>query len=331
MERFLSVLVEALEKKTVSNIILVHSHNKSTFKSTISLITKQFFGQLEDIVVRVSAGALLIRAQTALTLAFSPVSLSFPSLLKKIYKGMKPDLVHIHMPNTSAFWLLMLPCYRKIRWIIHWHSDVVASKYSWKLRLLYPIYRVFEKKILARANIIIVTSPAYLDTSTTLESWRYKCRVIPLGIKLKDLRHNYRHHSTEVNDVWSRNNLRILAIGRLTYYKGLKYLIGAIKTFPNAHLVVVGDGEQRMELDNLVVENALSKRVIFVGEISELQKHEFLSSCDCLCLSSIERTEAFGLVLLESMLHGKPTIVWVKMPEGKWCRTLISVVLRNRL
>jgi rhamnosyl/mannosyltransferase len=34
-----------------------------------------------------------------------------------------------------------------------------------------------------------------------------------------------------------------------------------------------------------------------------------MESCDCLCLPSIERTEAFGMVLLEAMYFGKATVV----------------------
>ena len=34
-----------------------------------------------------------------------------------------------------------------------------------------------------------------------------------------------------------------------------------------------------------------------------------MATCDCLCLPSIERTEAFGMVLLEAMYFGKATVI----------------------
>jgi glycosyltransferase involved in cell wall biosynthesis len=49
-------------------------------------------------------------------------------------------------------------------------------------------------------------------------------------------------------------------------------------------------------------------RVHFHGGLDDLQLAERLELCDCVCLPSTERTEAFGLVLLEAMAFGKPTI-----------------------
>ena len=52
----------------------------------------------------------------------------------------------------------------------------------------------------------------------------------------------------------------------------------------------------------------LNDRVRFLGSVSESKIRSLFSTCDCLCLPSIERTEAFGLVLLEAMAFGKPVV-----------------------
>jgi rhamnosyl/mannosyltransferase len=53
----------------------------------------------------------------------------------------------------------------------------------------------------------------------------------------------------------------------------------------------------------------LQDRVIFHGVLSEQELAQQMADCDCLCLPSIERTEAFGMVLLEAMYFGKATLI----------------------
>ena len=53
----------------------------------------------------------------------------------------------------------------------------------------------------------------------------------------------------------------------------------------------------------------LRDRVSFTGYLSEEELAQQMADCDCLCLPSIERTEAFGMVLLEAMYFGKATVI----------------------
>jgi glycosyltransferase involved in cell wall biosynthesis len=102
---------------------------------------------------------------------------------------------------------------------------------------------------------------------------------------------------------------RILAVGRLTYYKGHETLIRAAAGLPDSRVLIVGTGERRTPLDQLIQSLALSGRVSLPGFQPEADLNALLASCDVLCLPSLERTEAFGLVLLEAMRFGKPVLV----------------------
>ena len=88
----------------------------------------------------------------------------------------------------------------------------------------------------------------------------------------------------------------------------------------NLQLDLVGDGEQAPELRALAASLNLQDRVTFHGMTDDRELARLLTQCDCLCLPSIERTEAFGLpsverseafgiVLLEAMCFGKATVV----------------------
>ena len=101
----------------------------------------------------------------------------------------------------------------------------------------------------------------------------------------------------------------MLAVGRLTYYKGFRYLIEAAAQAPGTHINLVGHGDQADHLRALVTSLNLQDRVTFHGILSDVELVQQMSQCDCLCLPSIERTEAFGMVLLEAMYFGKATVI----------------------
>jgi glycosyltransferase involved in cell wall biosynthesis len=247
----------------------------------------------------------ITRAAVWARLLFTPISPAFPWLLNRLIKQQKPDILHLHMPNVSVFWVLFLPRASKIPWVVHWHADVLASAHSRGLRLFYTLYRPFERAILKRATAIISTSPPYLASSEPLKPFQDKCHVVPLGLDPVNL------PTTEtVHPVKDTNQpLRVLAIGRFTYYKGFEYLIRAAVQCENAEIYLVGKGDQESKLKAITRALKLQERVTFLGHLSEKQLAQQLEACDCLCLPSIERTEAFGMVLLEAMCHGKATVI----------------------
>ena len=248
----------------------------------------------------------LRRVPVQAQLLYAPIALGFRGALVRAISEIRPDVLHLHMPNNSAFWTLTVACARQIPWVVHWHSDVIVSDHPSALRLAYLLYRPFEQVLLERAERIIVTSPPYLTASKPLRRWRHKCEAIPLGIDPK---------LPSVADLpmpWLAGRLKLLAIGRLAHYKGFETLIAAVTESQHLQLVIAGHGELWRDLTAQVRAATLpgvEPNVLFAGEIGESEKHALLASCDALCLPSIERTEAFGLVLLEAMAHGKPCIV----------------------
>ncbi|WP_026377334.1 glycosyltransferase [Aestuariibacter salexigens] len=230
---------------------------------------------------------------------FVPVSLLAFFSLRKIIKQEKPDLLHLHMPNATCFWLLFSRSARKLPWVIHWHSDVVGAVPDWRIKLLYPIYHIFERRLLSRTAAIITTSQQYLDSSTPLQDFTEKCRVVPLGLPDVQIE----------SEKSSGQGLSLFCVGRLTYYKGHSYLIDALtKVSGEIHLTIVGGGDLQGTLESQASNLELNDKVSFIYNASNEEVLKLMASCDALVLPSIERTEAFGLVLLEAMRAGKPCI-----------------------
>jgi glycosyltransferase involved in cell wall biosynthesis len=248
----------------------------------------------------------LWRVPVQTQLAYAPIALGYRRALNRAIDRYRPDVLHIHMPNNSVFWALTLSAARNIPWVVHWHSDVITSRMKSVLMLAYQIYRPFEQSVLSRASRIVVTSPPYLEASEPLQNWRSKCTVVPLGLRpLADA-------GEPTTGFWEPQPLRLLSIGRLTYYKGFETLIAAAFAQPGAQLLIAGDGELRENLQLLIEQHRASEEpgsVQLLGQVSDDEKHALLSSCNVFCLASTERTEAFGMVLLEAMAHGKPCLV----------------------
>ena len=244
------------------------------------------------------------RAPTLATVSYAPLSPAFPRELARAIETFKPDLLDLHMPNPSAFWALFSRPAQKLPWVIHWHADASGPEFSRSVRLLYPPYRLFEQRLLARARAVIATSEPYLTHSPALRRWQEKCRVIPIGLDPSRVNTG----GPEETPWQSESRLRVLAVGRLTPYKGFEILLHALAR-TRAELIIAGTGADAAQLRRKARHLGLSDRVRLTGEVSDASRNALLASCDLLCLPSLNRAEAFGISVLESMAAGKAAAV----------------------
>jgi len=300
METYLRDLMVCSSEMGITPVALVH-------RSTLGLKSTNENLRVGNKILSVT------RVGTWLRVLFTPVSPAFPLALHRLIKQHRPGILHLHLPNPSAFWALLLPSARRIPWVVHWQSDVLTPKSSWMLRLCYIAYQPFESALLKRARRIIATSTQYLTSSPTLAPFRDRCRVIPLGIadRFSDAREHNRNNTANepLRDTATNKPLKVLAIGRLAHYKGFDTLIKAIAETPHVELDIVGSGAQLGTLQSLTQSLALSDRVHFHGTIDDSARDALLLGCDCLCLPSVDRTESFGIALLEAMSAGKACVV----------------------
>lgn len=233
---------------------------------------------------------------------YTPVSPMFPWVFSCALREFRPDLLHLHLPNPSCFAALMLPAARRLPWVVHWHADVPPDAPDWRLRLGYRLYRPFEQAVLARAHAVIATSQAYLEASIALKPWHAKARVIALGIADEPRREGD-------PSLWPAGaGLRLLAVGRLSPYKGFDVLIDALVARPDDRLLLIGDGECAAQLRAQARQRGVSARVAFAGNLDDAGLAQAYAAADAFVLPSRDRGEAFGLVLLEAMREGLPVV-----------------------
>jgi glycosyltransferase involved in cell wall biosynthesis len=231
----------------------------------------------------------------------TPITLELPSLLRSRIDDF--DLVHLNFPNPWTDLLYLALC-RKHKAVMTYHSDIFRSKRSLG-GLLLKAYQPFIYRVLRRVDGIIASSPNLIENSPFLTDLREKSRAIPMPVDqsafsepdidlVGELRGQYRDFA--------------LFVGRLVYYKGVRFLIEAMEMLERVNLVIVGTGPLELELKQQVNDLGLESRIFFAGNVSDYRRQALYHACKCFVLPSIAHAEGFGIVLAEAMACGKPVI-----------------------
>jgi len=210
------------------------------------------------------------------------------------------DVVQYHFPWPFADVLhaLVRPTARTV---MTYHSDIVRQKW------LGRIYGPLMQRTLDSMSAVIATSSTYARTSPVLsqDNLRDKVRVIPLGIVESS------YDATGDEAVFQRLGLQgqesyFLFIGVLRYYKGIHTLLQAARRV-GARIVIAGSGPQGESL-KAMNEQLGNSNVIFAGQVSDAEKVTLIKQCRALVLPSHVRSEAFGMVLVEASMFGRPMV-----------------------
>jgi glycosyltransferase involved in cell wall biosynthesis len=240
------------------------------------------------------------RTATITRIASLPISPAYPYQLL----SQSADILQIHEPFliAPATYLAFRSLARKRfkRLVVWWHSDII------KQQMISNLYLPLQKAILTEADAIIVATPNHIESSMVLGEFRNKCHAIPFGIDPARFAMTAQCQQ-KVNIIKDKYKKPIiLFFGRLIYYKGAEYLVEAMNSIPNAHLVMVGKGTLRESLE-LMASKGIGN-ISFIPYLSEEDLTAIYHACDIFVLPSVENSEAFGIVQLEAMACGKPVI-----------------------
>jgi glycosyltransferase involved in cell wall biosynthesis len=292
IERTIQLIAEGLKDNGIEFKILVCTHNRS-MKSTEGVI-----------------GTIGVTRANSLGILFStPLSINFFSIFQRLAR--EADILHLHSPFPlgEIGYLLLKPRNKKL--VVTYHADISQTKWA----CFAPFYKHALKRLLEKADCIILTSPAMVESSPLLHKFLNKCKVIPLGIDLKKWDLVSKEKKKELKDRLEIGNGKVvLFVGRLTYYKGLDYLIDAMQKV-NSKLIIIGSGELKEHLKEESTKLGVKNKIHFVGQVPEDELPIYYSIADVFVLPSINGGEAFGLVQLEAMAFGIP-VVNTNLPTG---------------
>lgn len=193
-----------------------------------------------------------------------------------------PDQLHISYINTPPRFL-------------YGYSVETTKRNAWYLRPLVSIIdhnlRIWDFAAAQRPDYIISNSKEI--ESRVKKFYARESTVIypPVDIELAQ-------KPTPKNDALSQPYF--LAIGRLVAYKNFDLIIEAFN-LARLNLVIIGSGKEEGRLKKMAGDT-----VKFVGNVSDDEKHQYLSNCLGLIFPVVD--EDFGIVPIEAMAHGKPVL-----------------------
>ena len=252
-------------------------------------------------VMTLNENARLIGCRTWMKLAATMIA---PEMIFSLRKRCQEyDVIHIHHPDPMACLALFLSGY-KGKVVLHWHSDIEKQK------MLLRFYMPLQKWLLKRADVIIGTTPAYLSASPYLKSVQDKCYCLPIGVEPITPSED---KVAAVRSAYPGKKI-VFSLGRLVAYKGFGYLVEAARYLSDDYVVLIGGaGPLEQELNSHIQAWGLENKVKLLGRISDEEVMSHYGACSVFCLSSVFKTEAFGIVQIEAMSCGKP-IVATRIP-----------------
>ena len=215
-------------------------------------------------------------------------------------KREKYDCIHAHwlIPQGMVHSWLPQSC---PPFVVTGHGSDVFSLDS-------GVFRMIKRRVLDRAAAITVVSKALKEKLSSMIRDK-EIYVMPMGCDIDRFSPLFAEA-----DFFTRRGIDgavILFVGRLAENKGIPFLFKALLEPPlsdtNAHVVIVGNGPQKKELERQVDSFGLRKRVTFWGAVSHDELPVIYASADVFCAPSIT-DEGFGLVLVEAEASGLPVV-----------------------
>ncbi len=213
----------------------------------------------------------------------------------------QPDIIHVHhlMPLT---WIA-----RFIK--IAYGDNFIVTAHGSELPTLEKDkrYPYLTAEALSKAVRIVPNSFWTKEWMNKIfgSQFNKKTRIIPGGVNLSKFPAQV--DTKEIENKLSLNGKSlVLFSGKLTKYKGVKYLIQAAKNI-DALIGITGDGPERKNLENLVKDLKL-KNVKFFGYINGDDLIHLYYRADVCVVPSVW-DEPLGLVVLEAMAANTPVVV----------------------
>ena len=225
--------------------------------------------------------------------------------LVRIFRDLRPDLVHTHLAKAGALGRVAARLAGVPACVHTFHGHVLEGYFH---PVVAQIFRWIEQRLARRTDRIVAISPRLREDILAMGIGRpERMEVISLGLDLERFRTTPSARLREALGL-PRGSPLLGIVGRLVPIKDHPTLFQAMALLEAndaaPHLVVVGDGERREELQRLASSLHLASRIHFLGWRNDLEA--ILGELDVVICCS--RNEGTPLALIEAMAAGVPVL-----------------------
>lgn len=223
----------------------------------------------------------------------------------------KFDVIHAHwvLPNAPAAALVARR--RKLPLVISMHgSDVFMAEKN-------RVFSSAARRSFDSAAWITACSDDLMQRALALGADENKTELIPYGADAKAFHVEPRQaERVRAQLELKREDVMILAVGRMVYKKGFEFLVNAmpeiLRRAPSARLVLVGYGDLRRELEEQSHALGLNGHVTFAGQVPRTEIPGYFAAADIVSVPSVRdkagNVDGLPNVVLEGMAAGKPLV-----------------------
>lgn len=223
--------------------------------------------------------------------------------LRRIIKQLKPDIVYAHSSKAGAL-ARIADLGLKNRVIYNPHGWAFNMQQSAKKK---EMYKWVEKISAHFCDKIVCISDAEKESALREKICKpSKLQVIYNGIDLEAIKNTIPKTKAELNI--PEDAFVVGMVGRLSKQKAPDVFVKAAKLIkdkiPNAYFLMVGDGELRGQVENLIHQYDLGSSFLITGWVDNPTAYMKIMDVGML----LSRWEGFGLVLPEYMACGVPIV-----------------------
>ncbi|OGG27475.1 hypothetical protein A2960_04220 [Candidatus Gottesmanbacteria bacterium RIFCSPLOWO2_01_FULL_39_12b] len=214
----------------------------------------------------------------------------------------QPNIIHVHHAFPLSWIARVIKSVYQTPYIITVHGSELPTVQK-------------DKRYLALTGDVLRRARRIVPNSFWTKEWLFKIfgdefrslvRVIPGGVDLEKFNPNL-----DTSDLDKKYGLKdkkiVLFAGKLTTYKGVRYLIQAARKIP-AEVVILGEGPERVALEKRAADYGL-KNVHFIGHLGMSRELNKFYKRAAVFVAPSTWDEPLGLVILEAMASKTPVVV----------------------